>query len=155
MGSPAYFGKLANFVASLRKPGLVPFGLFNAQDNLAFVADLPSSGHTLTPATVAYSAAPAFDTSTGDVLTIILTGNVTSSTLNYGGSSSIPTGTRVYLKIQEDGVGGHTFVLPTNLHTDSYVIDTRANRFSMLPIRWNSTTSLWEFFSDAFSGPAT
>jgi hypothetical protein len=49
MGAPNLFGKLANFEAALRKPGLVLFGLFNPVDNLNFIADLsgPASVATI------------------------------------------------------------------------------------------------------------
>lgn len=46
MGSPAYFGKLVNFEASLRKPGFIPFGTFSPGDNLSFIADLPGTTET-------------------------------------------------------------------------------------------------------------
>lgn len=150
MGSPAYFAKLAALEAMIRKPGLVSVGLFNATDNLNFIPDMPSSANQLTTATVPFSSTPAFDTSVAKVLTITLTGNVTSSTLNFGGSGTIPTGTWVYLRIVEDGAGGHTFALPANLHTDvGFAIDTGASRINILPIRWNGVN--WEFVGTPFS----
>jgi hypothetical protein len=42
--SAAHWGQLVNFEASLRKPALVDFGLFSPDDNLAFIASLPSTG---------------------------------------------------------------------------------------------------------------
>lgn len=154
MGSAAYWGKLAAFEASLRKPALVAFGLFNGADNLSFIADMPSTvvPNSLTTATVTFSSTPAFDANLARVLTIVLTGNVTSSTINFNGSGTIPAGTWVYLRIVEDATGGRTFALPANLHSDSFVIDSGALRVNILPVRWNGAN--WEFFAPPFSLPA-
>ena len=152
MGSPAFFGKLATFESATRKPALVAFGLFNAQDNLAFIASVPTSA-IFSQASQAFSATAAIDSSAADVLTMVLTANVTSMTVNYGGSSSIPTGQRFYLRIVENSVGGWTCALPTNLNVDQgYAIDTGANRINVLPMRYNGAN--WEFFSAPFSVPA-
>ncbi len=56
--------------------------------------------------TVSFSATPAFDLSLGDQL-IVLTGNVTSSTL-----TNLLPGNRVTFCIEQDASGGHTFVWP-------------------------------------------
>ena len=152
MGSPAYFGKLAAFEAALRKPGLVAFGLFNAQDNLGFIAGFPGAGSSFSQSTSAFSSPLVIDTSTADVITVVLTANVASMTLNYGGSSLIPTGQRFWLRLVEDATGGWTVVLPTNLHYDQgFAIDTGATRINILPMRWNSAN--WEFFEEPFSIP--
>src|SRR5258708_4676777 len=49
MGSPALFGKLVNYTASLRKPALIYFGSFSPGDNLSFIADFPTQGATFSP----------------------------------------------------------------------------------------------------------
>ena len=44
MGSPAFWGMLVNFEAGLRKPALIPFGLFSPGDNLGFIAGIDANG---------------------------------------------------------------------------------------------------------------
>lgn len=51
MGSPAFWGKLVNFTASLRKPALIAFGDFSPNDNLNFIADMPGVASSFTPTT--------------------------------------------------------------------------------------------------------
>jgi hypothetical protein len=60
--------------------------------------------------TVTFSATPTFNASLGDIQKITLTGNVTSSTF-----SNASTGQLVTFMIAQDGVGGRTFVWPTNV----------------------------------------
>jgi hypothetical protein len=152
MGSPSYFGKLACFESAVRKPGLAAFGLFNAADNLGFVATFPTGPTQYSQSTSAFSSTLVIDTSTADVITVVLTANVTSMTLNYGGGSLIPTGQRFWLRLVENSTGGWTVVLPSNLHYDQgFAIDTGANRVNILPIRWNGNN--WEFFEQPFSLP--
>ncbi len=43
MGSPAYWGQLVSFMAGLRKPALIPFGLFSPDDNLGFIASVSNT----------------------------------------------------------------------------------------------------------------
>jgi hypothetical protein len=150
MGSPSYWGKLVNFEAALRKPGMVAFGLFNPADNLNFIATFPTGPTQFSQSTVSFSSSAVIDTSTADVITILLTAPVTSMVLNYGGGSLIPTGQRFWLRIVEDSTGGWSCALPSNLNVDqSYAIDIGANRINILPMRWNSVN--WEFFEEPFS----
>ena len=71
MGSPAYFAKLANFEAAARKNALIPFGLFNAQDNLAFIASIPGP-NALTTASSSFNASLIIDSSAADVISVEL-----------------------------------------------------------------------------------
>jgi hypothetical protein len=152
MGSPAYWGKLATFTSAERKPGLVAFGLFNAADKLGFVATFPLGPTQFSQSTSFFSSSLIIDTSTADVITVVLTANVTSMTFNYGGSGLIPTGQRFWLRLVEDAAGGWTVALPTNLHVDQgFSIDTGENRINVLPMRWNGAN--WEFFEQPFSIP--
>lgn len=59
---------------------------------------------------VAFSATPVFDASLSNSFYLILSGNVTSSTI----VNQYP-GQRITFVIQQDGSGGHTFVWPGNV----------------------------------------
>lgn len=153
MGSPAFFGKLANFTAAERKPMLILFGTFSPNANLSFIASV-DTGSQLTTETISYSSALVIDTSAADVITIPLTGNVASMTLNYAGSQSIPTGQRVWLRLVQNSVGGWTVVWPTNLNYDQgFAVDPGANRATVIPIQWDGAH--WIFFGAAFSVPVS
>lgn len=67
-------------------------------------ADLPPAQ------TVAFSATPTFNGALGTSFFITLTGNVTSSTFSNGVKGQLYT-----FVISQDGVGGRTFVWPTNV----------------------------------------
>lgn len=60
--------------------------------------------------TVAFSATPVFNLSAGGIQKIILTGNVTSSTI-----TSLVVGSVVTFTIIQDGTGGRSFVWPANV----------------------------------------
>lgn len=154
MGSPAYFARLVNFTAAERKNAFIPFGLFNAADAtwLKNVVGIPGFGSTLSQATETFSSTLAIDSSAADVITVVLTANVTSMTINYAGSSTIPTGQRFWLRLVENSTGGWTCALPSNLNLDTgWAIDTRANRATVLPIQYNGVH--WIFFEEPFSVP--
>lgn len=152
MASPSYWGQLVAFQSSLRKPMLVPFGLFNPQDNLGFIASAPGGGNSLSQASVPFAAALAIDTSLANVITVLLTGNVTSMKLNYNKSTTIPNGQQNWLRLLQDGTGNRTVALPASLITDTgFAVDPGANRATVLPIQWNGTH--WIFFTAPFSVP--
>ena len=134
---------------------MIPFGLFNIQDNLAFLADMPGAPtipRAFSQASQLYASALAIDTSAASVITIILTGNVTSTVLNYSGSSTIPPGTFLWVRFQQDATGGRTVALPSNLVIDTgFAIDPTALRTTVLPIQWNPANSSWIFFDTPFS----
>src|SRR5208283_858424 len=72
------------------------------------------SNAVLTP--VSFSATPTFTvtaSSTPQIFSITLTGNVTSSTLT---ATSATAGQQIGFQILQDGTGGRTFVWPTNVH---------------------------------------
>lgn len=140
-----------NFMAASRKRNLARFGLFwNIQDT-SWIDDAPME--PATEVSAIYNSVMVIDTSTGDVITVTLTGNVTSTTLNYDGGAPT-TGTTVTLRIVENATGGWTFALPANLQTDQgFGIDTGANRVTLLPIRFQ--TDHWEFWTDPISFPLT
>jgi hypothetical protein len=130
---------------------LVPFGLFGPSDNLSFIATVNSEAQ-LSVAAVAYASALVIDTSLADVITVLLTGNVASMTLNYAGSSVVPVAQRLWIRLLQDSTGGRTVVLPSNLEYDAgFAVDPAANRATVLPIQWNGTE--WIFFSAPFSVP--
>jgi hypothetical protein len=65
---------------------------------------------------VAYSATPVFDASQGDTFEIVLTGNVTSSTL-----INVTPGQTIRFIVKQDGTGGHAFPQPSNTATGTPV----------------------------------
>lgn len=234
MGSPAYFGKLVNFTASLRKPAFIPFGTFSPGDNLSFIADIPTQGATfeytttppdgsrttfrfadlpiyviwngvlqfqnvgytitggignyvvtlidylgnvLTPGTtdsilaettttvapssthqqsqasVAWASPLTINTAAAQVLSILLTGNVASTVLTYG-LSAIPDGTIVELRFTQDGTGGWTVALPSNLnYSAGFAIDPTPSTTTVLDIRWNLAAGKWLFANTPFTVP--
>lgn len=153
MGSPSYFGKLVNFTAGARKAALIPFGTFSPNDNLGFIATIPGANALIT-ATSVFSTSQAIDTSSADVISVAMTNNITSLVLNYGGSATIPDGTRVWIRLIQDTTGGRTVALPTNLLIDpTYAIDTRPLRATVLPVMYKSSLSKWVFFEEPFSVP--
>lgn len=60
--------------------------------------------------TVPYSATPVFPATSYSNFTILLTGNVTSSTITGGKAGQVAT-----IDVCQNGTGGNTFVWPTNL----------------------------------------
>lgn len=154
MASPSYFGKLVTFTSASRKNSLIAFGLFSPNDAawLANIAGIPAQ-NAYTSAVIPYAAALTIDTSTADVISVTLTGNVTSFILNYGGSAVIPSGQRVWIRLIQDATGSRTVTLPSNLITDqSFAVDPGVQRSTVLPIEWNGTN--WIFFSEPFSVPS-
>jgi hypothetical protein len=141
-----------NFLAADRKRNAARFGLFRPDQDLSWIDNQPADPLTL--ATVNYSATPAFDTSLGQILTITLTGDVTSSSINFSGGANVPVGLQVFLRIVQDATGGRTFALPANLIVDQgFAIDLGANRATVLPIEWNGVN--WRFFGASFSVPTS
>lgn len=93
--------------------------------------------------TVSFSATPTFDLVNGVTQTITLTGNVTSSTITAT-AYTLVAGTRLVLRIIQDGTGGRTFVWPTNvLGGAGYLISTIASASTFAELQYNGTN--WEF----------
>jgi len=64
--------------------------------------------------TIGFSATPAFPVATQvQLFKITLTGNVTSSTLTFGGGIVSPA--MIIFEITQDATGGRTLVWPTNV----------------------------------------
>ena len=112
----------------------------------------PTIPRALSRASQLYQSALAIDTSAAAVITIQLTGNVASTVLNYTGSSTIPPGTFLWIRFQQNGTGGWTVALPANLVVDTgFAIDPTPSRTTVLPIQWNPANSSWIFFDSPFS----
>lgn len=91
--------------------------------------------------TVAFSATPVFDASQGNAFEIVLTGNVTSSTL-----VNVSPGQRLLFIVKQDGTGGHTFAPPANLpmstidtaasivNSQSFIVDSGSNVYYTSPL---------------------
>lgn len=158
IGSPAYFGKLATFASALRKPGLIPFGTFVAADAawLVNIADMPggggSGGRLLSFATVPWATNLVIDVSAADVISVTLSANVTSSSLNFSGGTP-PLGQQVQLRIIQNGVGAWTFAFPSDVSLDpSFVIDPGPNQVTIMNLEWNGIE--WILFSIPGFAPA-
>lgn len=80
--------------------------------------------------TVAYSATPVFDASHGNTFEIVLTGNVTSSTV-----INLVPGQGLRFIVKQDATGGHAFPQPTVPATAGTVplaaIDTAASKINI------------------------
>ena len=158
MGSPAQFAHLTNFTAALRKPGMIPFNMFNPQDAgwLQVIIGMPGGGGggaslLDTFATIPWASSVAFDTSLATILTLTLTGNTLSSSLNFAGGTP-QLGQQTELRITQDAVGGRTFAFPPNLVVDpGFQIDPTPLAMTALPLTYNATN--WIFRNVAFSGP--
>lgn len=95
--------------------------------------------------TVTYSATPVFNLQNGQLQTITLTGNVTSSTITNG-ATTVPTGSRLVLRIIQDGTGSRTFGYPANvLGSGSFPIAATASSTTRVDLEFNGTS--WEFVS--------
>lgn len=103
-----------------------------------------AGAHNLAYSTVTYASTVTIDTSTADVFTITLTGDLSGITFNYSGGA-IPTGRTIYLRLIQDSTGGkHLFALNSlGLFDPSYDVYQSANWASDLPLIYNG--SQWEF----------
>ncbi len=88
--------------------------------------------------TVVFSATPAFDLNLGGIQHIILTGNVTSSTV-----TNLRAGQIIRFMIEQDGVGGHGLVWPTNVHGGMTVSGATGNQMSVQEFSSWDGTDLW------------
>jgi hypothetical protein len=94
-----------------------------------------TGGVTVPSSTVTFSATPTFNAATVSKFYITLTGNVTSSTLTGSVKDQL-----VIFVISQDGVGGRTFVWPTNVKGQS--IATGAGQTSTQAFT-SDGTNLW------------
>lgn len=138
-----------NFMAASRKRNLARFRLFANNQDTGWIDDAPLD--PLTSIQAIYNPVMVIDTATANIITVVLSGNVTSTTLNYDGGSPT-TAVTVSLRIVQDATGGHTFALPSNLqHDQEFAIDPGPNRVTIIPIQFE--TDHWEFWSEPFSFP--
>lgn len=90
---------------------LAAFQVDPSNDSAAFAGAISSSISSTSSNPVAFSATPAFDLSKGNLQTITLTGNVTSSTV-----TNLKAGQPVFFQVCQDATGTHTFAWPANVH---------------------------------------
>ena len=81
-----------------------------------------------------FSATPIFDASQGNSFEIVLTGNVTSSTL-----INLVPGQRLKFLIKQDATGGHTFVAPVGLAFPN--INTAASKMNIQNVIVDSSST--------------
>lgn len=84
---------------------------------------------------VTFSATPVFNAAAASSFDITLTGNVTSSTLTGPGG-----GQMIVFAITQDGVGGRTFVWPTNVK-GAMTIDPGVNKKSVQAFWFDGTNA--------------
>ena len=68
---------------------------------------------------IPFSATPTFDASQGNTMKLVLTGDVTLSTL----INALP-GQQLFLELCQDGTGGHYFVPPSNVKWNTVTIQS-------------------------------
>ena len=151
MGSAAYFAKLANFQAAINKPNLVPFNLFNAADNLAFIAAPPANNQLSQTTLTSAASTLSVDTSLAQVITIVLQAAVTTMTLAYSGQGSVPNGYATQLRFNQPASGStYAVTLPANLTVPSgFAVSTANGTATVIPILWNGAQ--WICGSDPFT----
>jgi hypothetical protein len=102
---------VANFIANQLNIAVIDDGnLAGLITNLTSAIKSLVSSATTGVVSVPFSPTPVFDASQGTVFEIVLTGNVTSSTL-----VNITPGQSLKFIIKQDATGGHAFVPPANL----------------------------------------
>lgn len=97
--------------------------------------------NTGTISVVSFSATPAFDVANASTLFITLTGNVTSSTITNPVDGQIIT-----IFVKQDGVGGRTFVWPTDvvLRSGSYPVASGTNDVSAIELIFDLANAEWQ-----------
>jgi hypothetical protein len=141
-----------NFTAADRKRNLKAFGMIPVGQDISWIANNPEP---LTTANVTFSATPIFEVTNGSVQNITLTGDVTSSQITYLGSTAgTPDGTRLTLRICQDGTGGRLFRWPSTLRLDTYfIVDPTANYCTVLDLQYVFGSSKWECVAAPVSFP--
>lgn len=103
-------------------------GAYQVSDVLLFDGSLAGA-----EVDVPYSATPTFNASLGNLFKLTLTGNVTSST--FTGASGLQL---ITFMLIQDGVGGHSFVWPTNV-IGGMSISTTAGAVNVQSGLWDGT----------------
>lgn len=134
---------MKNFTLADRKRNLIPFGFMPVGWDTSWIEDNASGGGggggpVSTPYSQAYSSSPTFTLSNGNPQTIVLTGDVLSSTLNGG-----TEGARLVLRIVQDATGNRQFQFPSNMRLDAgYAVSPGGNTASILDLEY--VNSKWE-----------
>jgi hypothetical protein len=90
--------------------------------------------------TVGFSATPAFPVATQvQLFKMTLTGNVTGSTLTFGGSIVSPA--FIIFELTQDATGGRTFVWPTNVLA-APVLNSGANETTSVILYYDGTNAI-------------
>ena len=133
---------VANFISNqLQIPVLDDGNIAELITNLTNAIASAAQGAQQRLVTVAFSATPVFDASQGDSFEIVLTGNVTSSTL-----VNFTPGQSLRFIIKQDATGGHSFTNPTNLplatldaspsitNIQNFFVDSGSNVYADTPL---------------------
>lgn len=89
------------------------------------------------PANMTFSATPAFDSSTGNTVRMVLTANVTSSTI----VGSPQAGQQLTLELQQDATGSRTMVWPAGvkLAGGAFTLTTTASKTDTVTLVFDGT----------------
>lgn len=143
---------LKNFEAADRKGLLARFRTFANNQDVEWIDDAPRprATYVFTSATIVGSTATV-DISQTEQSTILLLSDVTLTVLRNGRSSYLPIGSKIYLRVVQDSVGGHAFAFPAELWVpQNFTVNQEPNAVTMLPLVRSSTSS-WEFEFAPFS----
>lgn len=133
---------VANFISnqlqiSVLDDGNIAALITNLTDAIASAAQ----GAQQRLVSVAFSPTPVFDASMGDSFEIVLTGNVTSSTL-----INVTPGQSLRFIVKQDATGGRSFTNPTNLplaildaspsitNIQNFFVDSGSNVYADTPL---------------------
>jgi hypothetical protein len=123
---------LANFISNELNIDVVDDGnLATLITNLTNAVMQAARNASNTIVSVPFSATPIFDASQGSIFEIVLTGNVTSSTL-----INVAPGQRLSFIIHQDATGGRTFVAPANLPLPGLPISVQPNSRAAIPFQF-------------------
>ena len=133
---------VANFISNQLAIAVIDDGNLAALiTNLTNAIISAASGVANRVVSVAFSATPVFDASQGNTFEIVLTGDVTSSTL----INAVP-GMRLLFIVKQDGTGGHAFTPPlyfpmatitrtaSAVNLQSFILDSASNVYPDTPL---------------------
>lgn len=130
---------VANFISNMLSISVLDDGnISNLITNLTNAIYQAARNAASTIVSVTFSATPVFDASQGNIFEIVLTGNVTSSTL-----VNLTAGQRLIFIVKQDATGGRAFVPPANLpltpigstasqtSVQEFIVDSGVNVYSL------------------------
>jgi hypothetical protein len=135
---------IANFIANVLNINVLDDGnLPNLTANFTSAVKAAATSARNQIVSVVFSATPQFDASQGDAFEIVLTGNVTSSTI-----INATPGQRLKFIIKQDATGGHTFAgpvaafpnidtAPTKVNIQNLYVDSGSNVYVDGPLTVN------------------